>query len=174
MALGHGDVLEIGSGGGIAAEWLTRSGYQYAGTDVSEGLIRVARERVPGAQFFRQEPAGLDFPGRVFDGLWASASLLHLPLCDVSPALLRIRSVLRDDAIGLISLKALPDERVCMRREADGRLFTYWSRPAFTAELEEASFQVEEFWRQAAGATWLCFLVKAAGQFGDAKTPGDG
>jgi SAM-dependent methyltransferase len=71
--LGHGDVLEIGSGGGIAAEWLTRSGYQYAGTDVSEGLIRVARERVPGAQFFRQEPAGLDFPGRVFDGLCSAS-----------------------------------------------------------------------------------------------------
>jgi hypothetical protein len=87
---------------------------------------------------------------------------------------LRIRSVLRDDAIGFISLKALPDEHVCMRRKADGRLFTYWSCPAFTAELGEASFRVEEFWRQAADATWLCFLVKAAGRFGDAKAAGDG
>ncbi len=46
-----GTVVDLGCGSGITAEVLTNAGYHVLGIDLSEPLIRIARARVPAAEF---------------------------------------------------------------------------------------------------------------------------
>ncbi len=49
--LPSGKVLEIGSGGGRDAKELIAKGYDYIGTDVSQGLLGEAKKLNPDATF---------------------------------------------------------------------------------------------------------------------------
>jgi SAM-dependent methyltransferase len=46
-----GLVVDLGCGGGIWAEYLTRTGYQVLGVDISPSCVALARQRVPTAKF---------------------------------------------------------------------------------------------------------------------------
>ena len=46
-----GLVVDLGCGSGIWAEQLSRAGYDVFGVDISPAMIRIARERVPNAEF---------------------------------------------------------------------------------------------------------------------------
>ncbi len=104
--LPKGTILEIGSGHGRDAADLLELGYDYVGTDLSEGLLNIIRNRFPDQKFYQQSVYKLDFPqGPKFDGFWAAAILLHIPKSRMDEALQSIRRVVNSGAIGFISLK---------------------------------------------------------------------
>lgn len=103
--LPSGKVLEIGSGGGRDAKELTSRGYQYVGTDASQGLIEQAQKANPQTVFLTQSVYDLDFPPDFFDGFWAAAVLLHIPKNKIDLALGKIKSVVKPGGIGFITLK---------------------------------------------------------------------
>lgn len=47
----HGLVIELGSGSGLLAQELTKARYRVIGIDISEEMTRIARKRVPCAEF---------------------------------------------------------------------------------------------------------------------------
>ena len=49
--LRDGLVVDLGCGSGIAASLIVQAGYDVLGVDVSEAMVELARERVPGAEF---------------------------------------------------------------------------------------------------------------------------
>src|SRR5688572_2607946 len=77
-SLGKGaKVLELGCGGGQDSETMIRAGFDVTPTDGSVGLAREAEKRLGRpVKILRFED--LDEPG-VYDAVWASASLLHVP-----------------------------------------------------------------------------------------------
>jgi SAM-dependent methyltransferase len=46
-----GLIVELGCGTGLTAEMLQQAGYQVLGIDISEGMINIAKSRVPTAEF---------------------------------------------------------------------------------------------------------------------------
>ncbi len=44
-------VLDLGCGTGLLGRYLVEAGYEYAGTDLSPGMLAIARHHVPGALF---------------------------------------------------------------------------------------------------------------------------
>jgi len=58
-----GRVLDLGCGSGVLASRLLDEGYVVTGIDVSGAMIRLARERVPGATFLRASFHDADLPG---------------------------------------------------------------------------------------------------------------
>jgi SAM-dependent methyltransferase len=48
-------ILDVGAGIGLDAEALARSGYAVRGIDASEGMVEVARSRVPGVSFVARD-----------------------------------------------------------------------------------------------------------------------
>lgn len=46
-----GLIVELGCGSGLTAEMLHQAGYQVLGIDISEGMIAIAKTRVPAAEF---------------------------------------------------------------------------------------------------------------------------
>lgn len=158
--LPNGKVLEIGSGGGRDAKELIALGYEYVGTDISTGLIEVAKRENPNAVFLAQSVYDLDFPeGTRFDGFWASAVLLHIPKTKIDVALQCIKKFMRDGAIGFISLKQGTGERL----EEDKRFFAHYSEEEFIKVLQRNNFEVVQtaMHPMSKKTTWLCFFVRA-------------
>jgi ubiquinone/menaquinone biosynthesis C-methylase UbiE len=89
-----GKILEIGAGTGRDAAVLADAGYEYVGSDVSEGLLKIAKERLPNLKFVTQSVYDLRFSEK-FDGFWASAVLLHIPRSRINEALQKIKSVIK-------------------------------------------------------------------------------
>ena len=51
LKLRHGRIVELGCGSGITSAALVRSGYDVLGYDISRAMVRIARKRVPSAEF---------------------------------------------------------------------------------------------------------------------------
>lgn len=139
--LPSGKVLEIGSGGGRDAAHLLQLGYDYTGTDVSEGLLKIAKKENPQGKFLHQSVYDLDFPRATFDGFWTAATLLHIPKDRVSEALDSIRNVVKPGGIGFISLK---EEQTEEMEERTGRFFAYYQLGEFRQILTASHFDIIE------------------------------
>lgn len=164
--LPKGKVLEVGAGGGRDAQKLISLGYDYVGTDISEGLLEVARENNPGATFLAKSVYDLDFPEDSFDGFWASAVLLHVPKDSINLALQNIKKVIKADGIGFISMKQGEDELLLEEdRGVEGkfkRLFVFYSLDEFNKVLVDSGFEVlHSRVHPPEGKTiWLTYIVK--------------
>lgn len=93
-------VLDVACGSGVlAAEaWrrVTDAG-EVVGTDISESMLAIARERAPGCRFVRADARDLAavLPSRHFDAVLCGMGLMYVP--DAEMALTAARHVLRAD-----------------------------------------------------------------------------
>lgn len=91
-------VLEVAVGPGVVHERLRgrvgASGF-LVGIDLSSGMLRAARRRVPGARLARANALQLPFPDAQFDLVWASYLLDLIPTAEIAPLLAEFRRVLR-------------------------------------------------------------------------------
>lgn len=97
-------VLELGCGGGQDAEAMLARGFDVVPTDGSPALARMAEQRLghPVAVLRFDELDAQD----AYDGVWASACLLHAPM-DVLPAIFaRIHAALRSGGRFYASFKS--------------------------------------------------------------------
>ena len=74
-------VVDLGCGAGRDYPAFEERNIDYLGVDASEGMLTVARERFPSANFEAQDLCALDLPARSFDGAFANASLQHVATC---------------------------------------------------------------------------------------------
>ncbi len=158
--LPSGKVLEVGSGTGKDASALISLGYDYTGTDASEGLLKIARKRNPSAKFEHMAVHNLDFPEGEFDGFWTAATLLHIPKDRIDGALTSIKNVVKPEGLGFISMKNGEGERT---DPETGRWFSYYSQDGFHEVLERNGFEiVDQTTRQGEKDLWLIFYVRTA------------
>jgi ubiquinone/menaquinone biosynthesis C-methylase UbiE len=144
---------------------LIEHGYDYIGTDISEGMLEIIRKKFPGQQFYKQSVYDLSFPDKEFDGFWACAVLLHIPKKRIDEALRGIKAVVKPGAIGFISLKIGEGEG--MRHDiVDGqelqRFYSYWSKDEFSKVLKKNNFELLDYTIRPYGdqRVWQCFFVK--------------
>ena len=162
--LPNGRILEIGAGTGRDAENLVNLGYDYTGTDISDELLKKAREKLPQQKFIQMSLYNLKFPEK-FDGFWASAVLLHIPKNKVDRALQKIKSTQKKNAIGFISIKDGKGNEFS-DREMGGinttRFFEYWSRQDFEKVLKKNGYKVMNYdYRTVTKNTqWHMFIVR--------------
>ena len=156
--LPSGKIIEIGCGGGRDAKDYLLGKYDYAGTDVSEPLLKEARKLNPGAEFKNQSVYELNFPENTFDGFWASAVLLHIPKNRISEVLRKIRKVVKNNGIGFITVKDGQGEK----EDEEGRLFSYYTKQEFDTILRETNFEVADYMYQpmTEKTKWHIYVVK--------------
>lgn len=156
--LPNGKVIEIGSGGGRDAKELIAKGYEYTGTDVSEGLLEEAKKVNPDTTFIKQSVYDLDFPNDTFDGFWASAVLLHIPKERIDEAMGKLHGVVINNGIGFISIKQGEGQRI----DEETRLFSYWQDDEFQDVLKRNGFEVIETISRPMSerTTWLVYFVR--------------
>src|SRR5262245_60725512 len=75
-------LLDLGCGGGQDADDLRRRGYRVVGVDRTSALLSVGRRRYRSLPLVCADLRDLPFQPMSFDGVWAAASLIHLPKPD--------------------------------------------------------------------------------------------
>lgn len=98
------NVLEIGCGDGRDAKEIFSRAYGYEGMDVSEEMLELAREHVPGAKFVQADVETYDFPKNI-DLIFSFASLLHSDREHVALVLGKALRALNPGGVFYISLK---------------------------------------------------------------------
>ncbi|MGH9788186.1 MAG: class I SAM-dependent methyltransferase, partial [Candidatus Acidiferrales bacterium] len=129
-------VLEVAVGPGAVHERLQRrlgSSGLLVGVDLSAGMLRAARRRLPAARLARATALELPFAAESFDLLWASYLLDLIPTAEMTPLLAEFRRVLRQGGrLALVNL-SLPAQA---GRKSNANGLTRWERyyqrtPAF-------------------------------------------
>lgn len=76
----HGPrILDVGCGSGRDVKFFTEARYTVTGIDLSSAFIGIAKGLVPQANLALMDMRRLAFADRSFHGVWACASLLHIP-----------------------------------------------------------------------------------------------
>ena len=73
-------ILDAGCGAGIpTAKYLVNKGLKVTGVDISDTMLKMARNNVPEGNFLNQDLNNLDFEKESFDGLISVYTLFHIP-----------------------------------------------------------------------------------------------
>jgi SAM-dependent methyltransferase len=134
-----GRILDAGCGSGRDALAFHRAGYDVRAFDGSHEMVRLAREHT-GLPVQLRTFDDLDL-GCCFDGIWASASLLHVPRARLPGVTASLVRALRPAGAMYVSMK-----RGAGDREVDGRLFVDVDEQGLAQLLEGASLTIVDAW----------------------------
>jgi SAM-dependent methyltransferase len=112
-----GSILDAGCGSGRDALAFRRLGYAVTAFEASPALARLASEHC-GLPVEVRRFQEIEWHDR-FDGIWACASLLHVPMAELPGVLGRLGRALKSDGVLYVSFKYGAGER-----EHGGRRFT--------------------------------------------------
>jgi len=108
--LPHGaKVLDAGCGSGRDSLFFMRQGYRVTMLDASAAMCRCA-EKLTGQKALHKTFAEINFD-KQFDGIWANASLLHVPEQELEKVLKILHRALKDDGVLYASWKYGEAER---------------------------------------------------------------
>lgn len=126
-------VLELGTGSGRDAAAMLSRGIDVDPTDASAELAAQATRRIgrPVRLLRFDELSARD----AYDGVWASASLLHAPAGELTDDLRRIHVALRHGGVFTASFKAGTGEG----RDRFGRYYNYPDRESLLAHYRAAA-----------------------------------
>jgi SAM-dependent methyltransferase len=135
-----GAVLEIGTGPGRDALELERRGLVVRRTDITPAFVDLMRAEGYDADVL--DPL-VDELGGPYDGVWASAVLLHLSRDEMGVVLRRLHACTVAGGTLYASLKEGDGEAWSTHGHVTRpRLFTYWREGPLRAALEAAGWRV--------------------------------
>lgn len=91
-------LLDFGCGPGRDLASFKALGHTAIGLDGAEQFVAMAREQT-GCEVWQQDFLALDLPGAFFDGVFANASLFHVPSRELSRVLGQLRVALKPGGV---------------------------------------------------------------------------
>lgn len=137
-------VLDAGCGPGRDAGWLSERGARVVGVDFAAGQLRLATEEAPDAHLAQGDLRSLPLDSASVDGVWAVASLIHVPDETLDDALAELHRVCQPGGTLFTSMK--PGDRVEHTYGYDtdtGRFFVFHEPEPFADRVRDAGFTVE-------------------------------
>jgi SAM-dependent methyltransferase len=120
-----GQLLDAGCGSGRDARAFAEKGFEVTAFDASAALVRLAQAHL-GQPVHQLRFQDITWRNR-FDGIWACASLLHVPLAELPDAVQRLCLALKPGGTLYASFKYGSGERI-----HEGRRFTDLDEAVFT------------------------------------------
>ncbi|WP_170320528.1 class I SAM-dependent methyltransferase [Vibrio cidicii] len=136
----HGAILDAGCGSGRDAKHFKDLGFKVAAFDANQALVELAsrhlEQNVIHAKFdtFRAEPNS-------FDGIWACASLLHVPDEELAATFFTLSQLLKPQGIFYCSFKYGQAAQV-----RNGRFFTDMDEHKLHATLTTSPLTIKQTW----------------------------
>lgn len=153
-----GYILDAGCGSGRDSKAFLERGYSVTAIDASMAMVELS------SQLTGQPTLHLKFQelrvDSAFDGIWACASLLHVPPDQINEAIQRLTTALKVGGIFYMSFK-LGDG---VRMDGD-RLFVDYNEDSLKQLLNHYQLQLEQMWRSddkkrsCSNSRWLNALV---------------
>ena len=126
-----GHILDLGCGSGRDSVEFIKRGYKITAVDGSKELANAA------SKIIRQQVICSKFEDikltETFDGIWASASLLHVNKNDIVDVIKNVSSNLKPNGIFYMSFKYGENEYI----DEKGRYFNYYTEETFKEMLSQ-------------------------------------
>ncbi len=158
-------VLEVGSGPGRDARALEDAGLSVRRTDITPAFVALLRADGLEADVVDPLTDDLTDPARdqPYDGVWASASLLHVRREDFPLAVRRLAGATRADGVLHVALKEGDGARFSTHGNVGApRHFTFWREEPLREVLGSAGWTVDHVDRTVGlrGDHWLNVLAR--------------
>lgn len=167
-----GHILDAGCGVGRDTKHFLSLGYQVTSIDASEAMVELS-SKISGQRSYQMRFQDLAFSNS-FDGIWASASLLHVPKKQMHQVFSRFITALKVGGVWYLSFKVGEGERV----HSDGRTYTDFSEKSFRDFISSFDRCIDVInilsdQPSKAGSTleaWLSILIRKSSPYED-QTP---
>lgn len=160
-------ILELGTGGGDDARFMLAQGFDVQPTDASPKLAEQATARIGRPVRIMRFDELTEHAA--YDGVWASACLLHAPQAELTADLARIHSALRPGGLFVASFKAGTGEG----RDTFGRYYNYPDRLTLEGHYAAAApwFELAIAERNGSGydnqpTLWYCVTARKSASAG--------
>ncbi|MEQ1803340.1 MAG: class I SAM-dependent methyltransferase [Gammaproteobacteria bacterium] len=138
-------ILDLGCGPGRDLKTFLRLGHRPVGLDGAEQFVRMARADT-GCEVWRQDFLALSLPEERFDGIFANASLFHVPTADLPRVLGELRATLKPGGV-LFSSNPRGDNR---EGWSNGRYGVYHDLESWRRYVTGAGFsEIGHYYRPA-------------------------
>jgi len=125
-----GHILDAGCGSGRDIKAFRHRGFLITAIDESPDMVTLASE-FSGQEVLQMSFQELEFHDS-FDGIWACASLLHVPETQMDDVLVRLSNALKNQGVLYASFKHGTSETI-----RNGRFFNDYSAEKLTARLSQ-------------------------------------
>ena len=152
------DILDLGCGPGRDLAALRELGHAPIGLDGCESFVATAREQ-SGCEVWVQDLLALDLPEQRFDGVFANATLFHVPRQEIERVLAELRACLRPGGVLFSSnprgsnQEGFYGDRFACYHDFDG-----WRARALAAGFEEIDHYYRPPGKPRAEQPWLASL----------------
>lgn len=154
-----GRIIDIGSGSGRDIKYFLSKGYKATGIDASKELCRISWDNGFNVENITIQEWN---PNTHYDGIWANASLVHIPMEDIEDFFIKAKGCLNENGVIFVSMK------VDLIKEYDekGRFFCPFDETSLSMILQEQpSLQLVEKWYTQDNLArtdfrWLNFILK--------------
>ena len=150
-------ILDAGCGGGRYAKIFLEKGYRVEAFDASSEMAKLATEYC-GQEVCQMTFQEMDYENR-FDGIWANASLLHVPKSEMRDVFKKFIRALKPGGVWYLSFKHGSEETF-----ERGRLFNNYDEKSLKElirsfpELQDESVKIstlEDIRPERAGRYWI-------------------
>lgn len=129
-----GHVLDLGCGPGHTAARFAKSGFRVSATDGSSEMVKLAGKH-PGVEAIQATFDEIDGE-EIYDGIWASFSLLHAPKTDFPAHLRALHRAAKSGARLHLGMKLGTGEG----RDSIDRFYAYYTQAELYDHLRSAGF----------------------------------
>ncbi len=160
-------ILDLGCGPGRDLAAFTAMGHVAIGVEGAVRLAEMARAAT-GCEVWEQDFLALDLPAARFDGIFANASLFHVPRQELPRVLRELHGALKDEGVLFSSNPRGANEEGWNR----GRYGAYHDLEAWRGFIEAAGFvEIEHYYRPAGRSReeqpWLATVSRKASKSTD-------
>ncbi len=162
-----GEVLDIGCAVGSTVEILAGSGFAVTGIEISPKMAAYAQKRNPDSKIVVGDFLETDFRGEKFDGvlIWA---FIHLFPKALMPSIFeKIKSILKDDGIALVSTTESAESKEGWYSKDDfdnkaKRFRKFWTERELRETLDGAGLKQVNLknFVDSYGKKWMDFIVR--------------
>ena len=135
-------LLDLGCGGGQDAGDLDRRGYRVMGVDRTSALLSEGRRRYRSLSLVRADFRFLPFQAKSFDGLWAGASLMHLPKPDARRTLADLYRLVRPGGLFAATVTHGVKSSLVTDGWVPGRYFARWRKDELARAVRRAGWNI--------------------------------
>jgi len=137
-------LLDLGCGGGRDAGDLDLRGYRVVGVDRTSALLSAGRRRYRSLPLVRADLRQLPFHAMSFDGLWAAASLMHLPKPEARRILADLYKLVRPGGLFAATVTYGMKSRLVTDGWVPGRYFARWKKDELARAVRRAGWTILE------------------------------
>ena len=131
-----GSILDAGCGAGWDAKFFLKNGYTVTALDASVKLLEVIETH---KNLEKIESDFLNFKSnKIFDGIWASFSLQHLPKSDFNPVLKLLNNSLSETGFFYIGIHEGNKEI----RDTLGRYYSYYGESEISGIIQSLNLKI--------------------------------